>query len=106
VFLGGVELDIVEEFKYLGVTLDPTLSFKRKTHQTLSEHNKIQSTVHNFKQIRSLKITSAKMFLHSMIFSHIYCITTWSLTEGTILEPIKIYSKKSIEIFDLVIPSL
>jgi len=47
VFLGGVELDIVEEFKYLGVTLDPTLSFKKnkkKTHIKLSA-NTIQFNI-------------------------------------------------------------
>lgn len=28
VFLRDTELDLVEEFKYLGVTLDPTLTFR------------------------------------------------------------------------------
>jgi len=49
VFLGGVELDIVEEFKYLGVTLDPTLSFKKNKKKPTSnsqrtQYNSIYST--------------------------------------------------------------
>lgn len=99
VFLEGEELDIVEEFKYLGVTLDPTLSFKKHIKLTA---NKIKFNLHNFKQIRpSMTTNSAKMFLHSMIFSHIeYCITTWSLSGDTILKPIEMLFKKSIKIFD------
>jgi len=45
VFLGGVELDIVEEFKYLGVTLDPTLSFKKKTKHIKLSANTIQFNI-------------------------------------------------------------
>ena len=99
VFLGGMELDIVEEFKYLGVTLDPTLSFKKHIKLTA---NRIKFNLQNFKQIRSsMTITSAKMFLHSMIFSHIdYCITTWSLAGNTILKPIEMLFKQSIKILD------
>uniref|UniRef100_A0A146QFL4 Reverse transcriptase-like protein n=1 Tax=Fundulus heteroclitus TaxID=8078 RepID=A0A146QFL4_FUNHE len=99
VFLGGVELELVEEFKYLGVTLDTTLSFKKHIKITA---NKIKYNIRNFKQIRSsMTISSAKMFLHSMIFSHIdYCITTYSLTGGTTLKPIEILFKKSLKIFD------
>ncbi len=41
VFLNGEELEIVQNFKYLGVIPDPTLSFKnhvKKSHK----HNSIQ----------------------------------------------------------------
>ncbi len=48
VFLGGEELELVNKFKYLGVTLDSTLSFK-------SHVNKISKTIKfnlaNFKSI-------------------------------------------------------
>lgn len=45
----------------------------------------------NFKYMRSYLTTeAAKVFLHSMVFSHlIYSLTTWSQTNTTILKPLQ-----------------
>uniref|UniRef100_A0A8C6TJ76 Reverse transcriptase domain-containing protein n=1 Tax=Neogobius melanostomus TaxID=47308 RepID=A0A8C6TJ76_9GOBI len=79
VFIKGEELQIVDKFKYLGVILDSTLSFKNHVKHMCKIVN---FNLRNFRQIRtSLPENAAKMFLHCMIFSHIeYCITNWSLT--------------------------
>lgn len=88
VFLDGVELSLVKEFKYLGLTLDPTLTFKKHTKRLTKTVN---FNVVNFRQVRPfMTLYAARMFLHSMILSHIeYCITTWSLAAGTTLKPIE-----------------
>jgi len=48
VFLRGQELDIVNEFKYLGVINDSTLTFKRHVKKLA---NKITFNSQNFKQV-------------------------------------------------------
>ena len=99
VFLEGKELELVTQFKYLGVILDPTLSFKKHT-------KKVSTTVNfclqNFKHIRPfLSTDAAKIYLHSMIFSHIeYCFTNWCFANETVLEPVKQLFKKAIKVLD------
>ncbi len=99
VLLGAVELEVVNEFKYLGVIIDSKLSFKNHV-KMLSK--KIKFHLCNFKQIRgSLSEAAALMFLHSMIFSHLsYCITSWSVTGSTILKPVELLYKKALKILD------
>ena len=82
VFLRGQELDIVNEFKYLGVIYDSTLTFKSHVKKVA---NKVKFNLLNFKQVRPfLDTKAAKLFLYTMIFSHIeYCFTNWSLTSIT-----------------------
>lgn len=94
VFLGTEELEVVNEFKYLGVIIDSKLSFINHV-KMLSK--KIKFHLHNFKQIRgSLSDAAALMFWHSMILSHLsHCITSWSMTGSTILKPLELLHKKS-----------
>lgn len=72
------ELQIVNEFKYLGIVLDPTLSFKNHVKR-LSKT--VKFNLSNY--IRpSLSCNAARMFLHSIILSYIeYSFTNWSLTQ-------------------------
>lgn len=99
VFLNGVELSLVKEFKYLGLTLDPNLTFKK--HIRRITHT-VNFNVQNFRHIRPfMTLNAARMFLHTMIFSHIeYCITSWSLAAGTTLKPIESLFKKAIKVLD------
>lgn len=90
VFLRGEELSLVTEFKYLGVILDPTLSHKKHVKKV---SRTINFNLSNFRQIRSS--LTAKIFMHSMIFSHIeYCLISWSFTGKNILKPIESLYKK------------
>lgn len=97
--LKGAEIQIVDEFKYLGVTLDSSLSFKKHV-KTLCKV--VNLNICNFKQIRSLLPgIAAKIFLHSMIFLHIeYCITNWSMTNQAALKPIESSYKRALKILD------
>jgi len=87
VFLRGEELSLVTEFKYLDV---------KRVGRT------INLNLSNFRQIRcSLTEEAAKIFMRSMIFSHIeYCLTSWSFTGKTILKPIESLYKKTLKTFD------
>ncbi len=99
VFLGGEELVLVTEFKYLGVILDPTLSFRKHIKKVC---NSVKYGLANFRQIRnSLTDSAALMFFHSMILSHIdYCLPSWSLACSTALKPIESLYKKGLKILD------
>lgn len=69
VFLGEEELELVAQFKYLGVILDSNLTFKKHIQKV---SNTIKFNLQNYKQIRSYITTeAAKSYLHCMIFSHI-----------------------------------
>lgn len=93
--LTGEELELVTEFKHLGVILDSSLTF----NNTLKN---IKFNRHSFKQIRpSLAVGAARMFLHTMMLSHIdYCLTNWSLTGATALKTIDSLDQKALRIFD------
>lgn len=97
VFLRGEELELVEEFKYLCVILDSSLTFKNHIKKI---SNTIKFNLQNFIQIRaSLTVTVARTFLHAMIFSHIeYCFTNWSLTDATTIKPIESLYKKALKV--------
>jgi len=44
---------------------------------------------------------AAKMFMHSMIFSHMsYCLTTWSKANHSELLPIQTIYKQTLKMFD------
>ena len=65
VFLRGQELDIVNEFKYLGVMYESTLTFKSHVKKVA---NKVKFNLRNFKQVRPfLDNKAAKLFLYTMI---------------------------------------
>ena len=99
VFLGGEELELVSEFKYLGVMLDSTLTFKKHVKKVT---NTIKFNLQNFKQIRPfLTVSAAKSYLQCMILSHIeYCFTNWSCTGVTTLKPIEQLYKSALKVFD------
>lgn len=44
---------------------------------------------------------AAKLYMHVMIFSHLtYCITTWSLSTNTALQPLQSLYKQALKILD------
>lgn len=99
VFLNGVEPDLVSEFKYLGVVLDPTFCFKS---QVKKESQVVKFNLQNFQHIRNdLTIGAAKTYFYLMIISHFdYCLTTWSLACPTTLKTIESLYKKALKILD------
>ncbi len=99
VAVNGESLDVVEEFKYLGVVFDTNLSFKAHVKKI---KNIIKLNLSNFYHIRPfLTSETAKVYMHAMIFSHINCCcTTWTHTPESILKPIKSLFKKAVKVLD------
>lgn len=95
----GKKIQIVSHFKYLGVTLDSQLSFKKHIKQVC---NTVKFNLRNFRHIRNqLPLDAAKLYMHSMIFSHFtYCITSWSQTGKTILAPLQTLYKQTLKVLD------
>ncbi len=63
--------------------------------------NNIKFNLANFRYARSCMSTkAAKMFMHSMIFSHITCLTTWSQASNTSLKPILSLYKQTLKVLD------
>lgn len=56
----------------------------------------------HFRYIRShLSLQAAKMFMYSVVLSHItYCLTTWSQANKITLEPLESLYKQTIKILD------
>ena len=99
VVVDGEKLDVVDHFKYFGVTFDSSLNFKQYVKKVT---HKVKASLSNFKHIRPfLPMEAAKIYMHAMIFSHIsYCYTTWSHTSENILKPIKSLFKRTLKVFD------
>lgn len=99
VLVSGERLQIVSEYKYLGVLIDSHLSFK--SHITKICKN-IKYNLSNFRHIRShMSFPAAKMFMHSMILSHItYCLPVWSLASVTSLNPLQSLYKRTVKVLD------
>lgn len=92
-------IDIVTEFKYLGVTLDSNLNFKKHIKKMTKT---IKYNLANFRHIRSLlPMDVAKTFMHGLIFSHIsYCITCWGQANESTIRPLKSLYKQALKILD------
>lgn len=95
----GEKLLEVESVTYLGVVLDRTLSFKKHISKLIKT---VKFSLSQFRYIRNQMSTdAAKLYMHAMIFSHFtYCITTWSLSISTALQPIKSLYKQALKILD------
>ena len=64
--------------------------------------NSVKYNLRNFRHIRD-KLTdeAAKLFMHSMLFSHIeYCLTSWSLAGKTLIDKIESLYKQALKVFD------
>ncbi len=96
VFLSGERLQVVSEYKYLGVLIDSKLSFKAQVC------NRVRFSLSNFRFIHDyMSSDAALMYMHSMIISHItYCLTTWSQASITTLKPLESLYKQSLKTLD------
>ncbi len=83
----GERLQVVSEYKYLGVLIDSKLSFKAQVKKVC---NRVRFSLSNLRFIRDyMSSDAALMYMHSMIISHItYCLTTWSQASITTLKPL------------------
>ena len=99
IFVAGEKLQIVPKLKYLGIILDSTLSFR--SHIKLISR-RVKYNVVIFRSIRNCMSTqAAKMYLHSMIISHLtYCMTSYSQACSTTLTPLESLYKQALKILD------
>ena len=99
IFVNGEVITIVDNFKYLGVIIDSNLNFKK--HIKKISRN-VRVSLINFRHIRhQLPIHAAKLFMHSMILSHLsYCATSWSQAGVTTLKPLYTLYKQVVNVFD------
>ena len=92
VYVSGEKLQVVSDFKYLGIILDSNLSFKKHVKKL------IQITKFNlahFRFIRNCLTTEvAKLYFKSMILPHLtYRLTSWAQASCTTLKPIQSVNK-------------
>ncbi len=75
VYVAGEKLTVVSDFKYLGITIDSNLTFKK---QIKSITNVIKFNLSNFRHIRNcLTTNAATLCFNAMIMSHLsYCLTS------------------------------
>ena len=99
VSVNGQIIKNVDRFRYLGVTLDPTLSFK---HHVKKLGNTLKLNLANFRYIRhSLTVEASSMYLNAMIIPHfLYCMTSWFQSNKTILKPLESIYKTALKIHD------
>ncbi|KAG5850349.1 hypothetical protein ANANG_G00081360, partial [Anguilla anguilla] len=97
--VNGQIIKNVDEFKYLGVTLDPTLDFKKHIKKM---DNTLKFNLANFRHVRnSLTVEASKTYLNAMILSHFsYCMSSWSQANKTALRPLKSLYKSALKIHD------
>lgn len=81
VHVSGEKLEIVKEFKYLGTILDSTFNFRAHVKTVCK---RVKFNLANFKLIRnSMSTQAATMYMHSVILSHMTCLTSWSHNSKT-----------------------
>lgn len=94
VFVLGERLQVASEYRYLGILIDSTLSFKPQVKRVC---NRVKFNLSNFRFIRDhMSTEAAKMYMYSMVISQItYCLTTWSQASATTLLPVQSLYKKN-----------
>lgn len=98
-YVNGEIIKNVNEFKYLGVILDPTLTFK--SHVKKMSHT-LKYNLSNFRNIRnSLTVEASKTYFNAMVLSYYnYCISCWSQASASVLKPIRSLHKQALKILD------
>lgn len=87
----------VTEVKYLGLVLDEHLKFDKHIKK-ISKTVRLNS--YTFRLIRDcLSFHAAKIYLHSMILSHIgYCVTAWSQASLSVVKPLERLYNRALKI--------
>lgn len=99
IYVSGQSLQIVTQYKYLGLKIDSQLTFKAHIE---SISKKVKMNLATFRVIRNdMSTDAAKMFLNSMIFSHFnYCISSWSQASQSNKRPLEVLYKRAIKVMD------
>ena len=97
------EIEEVNDFKFLGIILDPQLKFDKHVKKISKT---VKTNLNCFKLIRHyIPTQAAQLFMHAMIFSHFsYCMTVWTQALPSTIrhltslynQPLKIMDKKPV----------
>ena len=97
IIMGGQVLERVNDTKYLGVTLDKDLNWKKNIEMVKSKVSRgcyIISKLRYYTNLETLKI-----IYYSLIYPHLmYCITSWGGTSKSSLAPLLRLQKKAIRL--------
>ncbi len=99
VYVSGVRLQVVPQYKYLGILIDSKLTFKAQVKKVCKQ---VKFNLYNFKFIRDcMSLEAAKMYMFSMVISHMtFCLTTWSQASSVTLKPLESLYKRTLKVFD------
>lgn len=99
VYVSGERLQVMPEYKYLGIYLDSNLSFKKQVKNVAKV---VKFQLFNFKYIRnSLTTDAAKLYFNVMIIPFLtYCLTSWAQASSTTLKSIQILHKQALKVLD------
>ena len=74
--INNIDIEKVEEFNYLGLTIDTNLNWKKHTEKISNKCSKTIGILNRLKHVLPLEIKI--MLYNALLLPHInYCITTW-----------------------------
>ena len=81
--IDGINIEKVEEFNFLGLTMDTNLKWKKHTDKISNKCSKITGVLNRLKLIFPQEIKC--LLYNSLIVPHInYCITAWGFHRNRI----------------------
>ena len=94
--INNIDIEKVEEFNYLGLTIDTNLNWKKHTEKISNKCSKTIGILNRLKHVLTLEITI--MLYNALILPHInYCITTWGYQRNRLVK----IQKKAVRIITL-----
>ena len=82
--IDNINIEQVDEFNFLGLTLDTNLTWKKHVNKIANKCSRITGVLNKLKHVLPLDIK--KLLYNSLILSHInYCITVWGYKGSRIL---------------------
>ena len=74
--IDNINIEQVDEFKFLGLTLDTNLTRKKHVNKITNKCSRIPGVLNKLKDV--LPVDIKQLLYNSLILSHItYCITAW-----------------------------
>ena len=94
--IDNINIEQVDEFNFLGLTLDTSLTWKKHVNKIANKCSRITGVLNKLKYVLPLDIK--KLLYNSLILSHInYCITVWGYKGSQILR----IQKKAVQIITM-----
>lgn len=97
IMISGQNLQVVTEYKYLGVWIDSNLCFR--TH-VKSMCKRVRFNLSNFRFVRdSFTFETAMIYMNAMIIPHFtYCLTSWAQANKSIMRSLESLYKHTLKV--------